>query len=417
MITKLFRRPWVIARLTQSPAAPYLDRVVLALQEQGYAAGTIKHCVRSAERFCQWLDEKRLAFTDVNETLVDHYTTGLPRRICPARPHGIPHQHAGGLFHLVAALRQAHAIPPLQPPTPATEGERWLARYGDHLDQRQGAAGSTRRKCLHYVGRLIEFRFPGADPDWSALDASDIVNFLEGQAWHGKGAVKTAASAVRSFLRFLVLEGAVRPGLEAAVPPLPRWRLSGLPPCLTTEQVDQVLKVGRQSSKSPIRNTAVLLLLARLGLRADEVAGLQFSDVDWREGVIQIRSQKSRHERQLPLSAEVGLALAEYLRESRPASPSRSIFLHGHAPFRPLRNTGVGGIARRALKLAGIVVPRPGAHVFRHTVATQMICRGVTFPQVAEVLGHLDLETTALYAKLDLATLSAVAMPWPRGGQ
>jgi integrase len=417
MIIKLFRRPNVIARLTQSPAAPYLDAVVSALREQGYAAETIKHYVLCTERFCQWLDEHRLAFTDVSEPLVNRYTTGLPRRIRPAHPNGIPHKHAGGLFHLVTVLRQAHVIPPLQPPTPVTEGERWLARYGDHLDQRQGAAWSTRGKSLHYVRRLIEFRFPGADPDWSALDASDIVNFLAGQACHGKGAMKTAASAVRSLLRFLVLEGAVRPGLEAAVPPLPRWRLSGLPRHLTTEQVDHVLRTCRQSSKSSSRNIAVLLLLARLGLRADEVAGLQFDDVDWREGVLRIRSHKSRRERQLPLSTEVGLALAEYLRESRPTSSSRSIFLHGHAPFRPLRNTGVGGIARRALKLAGVVIPRPGAHVFRHTAATRMICRGATLPQVAEVLGHVDLETTASYAKLDLATLSAVAMPWPGGGQ
>ena len=415
MIAKLFRRARVIAQLTQSPAAPHLDAMVLALQEQGYAAATIKNCVLCADKFCQWLTAQGLAFTDVNEALVEGYTTGLPRRIRPTCPRGIPHKHAGGLFHLVAALRRAHIIPPSQPPTPATEADRWLARYGTHLDQRVGAAWSTRRKCLHYVRRLIEFRFPGADPNWPALGASDIVNFLVGQAHHGKGAAKTAASAVRSLLRFLVLEGVLRPGLEAAVPPLPRWRLSALPRYLTAEQVEHVLEVCRQSPESPSRNIAVLLLLARLGLRADEVAGLHFDDVNWREGVIRIRSRKSLRERQLPLSAEVGFALAEYLRESRPTSTSRSIFLNCHAPFHPLRNTGVGHIARRALKLADIAIPRPGAQVFRHTAATQMICHGATFPQVAEVLGHLDLETTAIYAKLDLATLSAVAMPWPGG--
>lgn len=417
MITQLFRRASVIAQLTQSRAAPHLDAMVLALQAQGYAAGTIKHCVLCADRFCQWLTEQRLAFTDVNEALVDRYTTGLPRRIRPTRPKGIPHKSAGGLFHLVAVLRQAHIIPPLQPPTPATEADRWLARYGDHLEPRVGAAWPTRRKCLHYVRRLLEFRFPGADPNWSALHASDIVQFLAGQARHGKGAVKTAASALRSLLRFLVLEGVVRPGLEAAVPPLPRWRLSGLPRYLTAEQVEHVLGVCRQSPVSPSRNIAVLLLLARLGLRADEVAGLQFEDVNWSEGVMRIRSRKSLRERQLPLSAEVGSALAEYLRDARPTSTARSIFLHCHAPFPPLRNTGVGHIARRALQLAGIAIPRPGAHVFRHAAATQMIRRGATFLQVAEVLGHRDLETTALYAKLDLATLAVVAMPWPGGGQ
>lgn len=417
MITTLFRRASVIARLTQSRAAPHLEALVLALQEQGYAAATIKDCVLRADRFFQWLTEQRLSFADVNEALVDRYTTGLPRRIRPTPPRGNPHQRAGGLLHLLAVLRQAHIIPPLQPPTPATAADRWLARYGAHLDQRVGAAWSTRRKCLHYVRRLMAFCFPGADPDWAALDASALVKFLAGQARHGNGAVKTAASAVRSLLRFLVLEGVVRPGLEAAVPPLPRWRLSGLPRYLTAGQVEQVLEVSRQSPKNSSRNRAVLLLLARLGLRADEVAGLQFEDVNWREGDLRIRSRKTRRERLLPLSAEVGLALAEYVRDSRPPSTSRSIFLQGHAPFPPLRNTGVGHIARRGLQLGGIAIPRAGSHVFRHAAATQMIRRGATIPQVAEVLGHVDLETTALYAKLDLATLSAIALPWPGGGQ
>jgi site-specific recombinase XerD len=270
---------------------------------------------------------------------------------------------------------------------------------------------------LHYVRRLIEFRFPDSDLDWTLLNASDIVSFLSGQARHGKSAARTGASAIRSLLRFLVLEGILRPGLEAAVPPLPRWRLSGLPRYLTAEQVEHVLSVCHQSSSNPTRNMAVLLLLARLGLRGDEVARLQFDDVNWQEGVVRIRSRKSLSERQLPLFAEVGIALAKYLRESRPSSTSRSIFLHCQAPFNPLRNTGIGYIARSSLKAAGIAVARPGAHVFRHSAATQMIRRGATFPQVAEVLGHVDLETTALYAKLDLATLSAVAMPWPGGGE
>lgn len=413
----MFRRASVITRLTQSRAAPHLEALVLALQEQGSAAATIKDCVLRVDRFCRWLTEQRLSFADVNEALVARYTTGLPRRIRPTRPQGIPHHHAGGLLHLLAVLRHAHIIPPLQPPTPATAADRWLARYAAHLDQRVGAAWSTRRKCLHYVRRLMAFCFPGTDPDWAALNASALVKFLAGQARHGPSAVKTAASAVRSLLRFLVLEGVVRPGLEAAVPPLPRWRLSGLPRYLTAGQGEQVLEGSRHSPKNSSRNRAVLLLLARLGLRADEVAGLQFADVNWGEGVLRIRSRKTRRERLLPLSAEVGLALAEYVRDARPRSPSRAIFLQGHAPFPPLRNTGVGQIARRALQLAGIAIPRPGAHVFRHAAATQMIRRGATIPQVAEVLGHVDRETTALTAKFDVATLATIALPWPGGGQ
>lgn len=417
MITTLFRRASRSARLTQSPAAGHLDALVLTMQKQGYAPATIMNCVLSAEKFCQWLTEERLPLADVDETLVARYTNSLPRRIREACPKGIPHKHAGGLFHLLEVLREAHVIAFLRPVTPATGADRWLARYADHLDRRVGAAWSTRRKCLHYVRRLVEFRFPDADPDWSVLSASDIVSFLARQACYGKSAVKTAASAVRSLLRFLILEDVLQPGLEAAVPPLPRWRLSGLPRYLTAEQIEQVLSVCRQSPRNQGRNIAVLLLLSRLGLRGDEVARLQLDDVNWREGVILIRSRKSLRDRQLPLSAEVGSAVADYLRQSRPTSTNRSIFLHCHAPFHALRNTGVGHIARSALRAAGIDIARPGAHVFRHSAGTRMIRRGATFSQVAEVLGHMDLETTALYAKLDLATLSAISMPWPGGGR
>jgi integrase/recombinase XerD len=417
MIISLYRRAKVIARLTNSSWAPQLDAMVLSLQKQGYAPSTIQNCVLSADKFCKWLAEQCIALADVNEALLDRYTKSLPRRIRPAHPRGTPHNNTGGLLHLLSVLRDAHLISPRPSPPPTNEAERWLAHYAKHLQERVGAAWSTRRKCLLYVRRLIEFRFPDSDPDWSMLNASDIVSFLSGQARHGESAVKTGASAVRSLLRFLVLEGILRPGLEAAVPPQPRWRLSGLPRFLTVEQVERVLTVCRESPSNSVRNIAVLLLLARLGLRGDEVAHLQFEDVNWRDGLIRIRSRKSLRERQLPLPAEVGTAVAKYLRESRPSSTSRSIFLHCHAPFSQLRNTGVGCIARRLLNAAGISITRPGAHVFRHSAATHMIRRGATLPEVAEVLGHLDLETTALYAKLDLDTLAAVALPWPGGGQ
>src|SRR5919108_4533047 len=191
MISNLYRRASVIARLTESPAAPHLDAMVLSLQRQGYSPGTIKTCVLSADRFCQWLIEQQRELTEANECWVDRYTAVLPRGVRPTRPTGIPHKHAGGLPHLIAALRDAQVIPPSrQRLAPATEAENWLARYGDHLEHRVGAAWSTRRKCLHYVRRFIEFRFPDIDPDWSVLDASDIVSFLSGQARCGKSAIK-----------------------------------------------------------------------------------------------------------------------------------------------------------------------------------------------------------------------------------
>jgi len=191
--------------------------------------------------------------------------------------------------------------------------------------------------------------------------------------------------------------------------------LASLPHHLNKEQVSHALSVCRKTKPNELRNMAVLLLLARLGLRAGEVASLCLEDIHWAEGRLLIRAGKTHRERTLPLGEQIGQALVEYLRHRRPRSQHRCVFLQCHAPYVPLTNVAISHIARRALQRAGITVPHPGAHVFRHTVATEMVRRGASFPQVADVLGHESLQTTALYAKLDLDSLSQLTLPWPGG--
>jgi len=210
-------------------------------------------------------------------------------------------------------------------------------------------------------------------------------------------------------LRFLISEGQVTIGLEAAVPMPRQWALASLPHHLSKEQVSQVLAVCRNTKPNELRNTAVVLLLAWLGLRAGEVASLCLEDIHWAEGRLLIRAGKSHQERTLPLGEQMGRGLVEYLQHRRPRTVHRHVFLQCHAPYGPLTNVAISHIARRALQRAGITVTRPGAHVFRHTVATEMVRGGASFPQVADVLGHESLQTTAIYAKAGFGLTLAVS--------
>ena len=184
------------------------------------------------------------------------------------------------------------------------------------------------------------------------------------------------------------------------------------------EDVERVLAAYDDTTPQHLRDRAILLLLARLGLRAHEIVTLHFEDINWHEGWLCIRAGKTHRERRLPLTQEVGTALARYLRHGRPVSTRRQVFLQLRAPFRPFTNAcSVSDLARRAMVHAGLTpTPRMGAHTFRRTAASQMVNRGASFKDVADVLGHQSLETTALYAKLDLETLAPVALPWPGGG-
>jgi integrase/recombinase XerC len=192
-----------------------------------------------------------------------------------------------------------------------------------------------------------------------------------------------------------------------------QYRQAGLPRGLEPREVERMLSMCRANTRSAIRDRAVLLLLARLGLRAGEVAALELDHVRWSEGALLVARDKSGRARLLPLSDEVGRALEDYLRRSRPPSQSPRVFLRTVAPCLPLAGGTVCAIVRRHLRRAGMPPDRWGAHLLRHAVATQMVRRGASFKQVADVLGHARLETTAIYAKLDVETLSQVAMPWP----
>jgi site-specific recombinase XerD len=246
--------------------------------------------------------------------------------------------------------------------------------------------------------------------------ARGLRDFVEERCRHyRRNSSRMVFAAVRMFLRYLAVEGMCRPGLEHALTPVANWSQQSLPRGLTAEEVQRVLATCPSTPRG-LRDRAVLLLLIRLGLRAGDVSKLRFSDLCFKTATIRV-SGKGAREVRLPLPQDVGDALLEYLRAGRPHVPSEFIFLRSMAPFRPFSMRQAGGgvayIARAALKRAGVHSPTRGAHVFRHTAACQMLRQGVGLERIAEVLRHRSVETTGIYAKVDLELLGQVAQPWP----
>jgi site-specific recombinase XerD len=412
MIEHFFVQTPVVARLRGGPLGPYLDDLATILHQQGYAPSSIQRCLRTGDLFGRWLHGQDYDVTKIDEAAIQHYVSGLERY----RSGHLP-KAAQGLKHVVELLRQRGIMIDRQPPAPVNQ---WLVEYDTHLEQVAGLALSTRQSYGRMVRRFITSCFGAERPDWQAVTAPMITAFVTREAARCRGyGRKTPSVAVRSFLRFLVFRGEIRPGLEAAAPTPPQWKHASLPPRLTSEEVERVVAVYPDDTATSRRNRAMILFLARLGLRAQEVVALCLDDIDWYASRLCIRPGKTHQARHLPLTQEVGHALAAYLQNGRPQSDSRRVFLQCRPPFRPCTVNGtIRWMVRQAFQSAGIAIrPRTGSHMLRHSAASRMLNRGASFKEVADVLGHRSLQTTGIYAKLELDALAAVALPWLGGAQ
>jgi len=410
MIETYFARTSTIDRLRSGPLGPDLDALASALRRQGYARDSIRRYLRGCDQFARWLYQHGHTVTEVTPTLVQRYVSGLTRS-----PAGTLPPAAEGLSHLLTLWQQQHRLPDRRDAVPQTEADQWLLRYAQYLEQVCGTAASTRQHYVRMARRFLAACFGTSRVDWHALQAHHVADFVRHEAApkHGGGR-KLPSTTVRSVLRFLVFSGDLAPGLEAAALTPRQWTHDTLPPRLTGEDVERVLALYADETPVALRNRAILMMLARLGIRAHEVAALCLEDINWHEAHVVIRARKSRHERVLPLSHDVGTTVAAYLCRGRATTTSRVVFLHCRAPFRPFADpAAISRIAARALGRAGVTgYARLGAHVFRHTAASTMINQGASFKEVADVLGHQSLQTTGIYAKLDLPALAAVALPW-----
>jgi len=316
------------------------------------------------------------------------------------------------LAPLFGYLRGQRVLPLEQPAVPGS-GDELLARYRRHLAGDRGLAATTVGRYERFARRFLAGRASrtGGETGAEDLTAGEVCGYLLGAASRlgTVDSVKREAADLRALLRFLFLDGMAEVDLGAAMPPVAGWRGSRLPAAPGKPEVELLLGACDRTARGWRRDRAILALLGRLGLRCGEVAGLQLADVDWRAGEIVVRAK--RRQDRLPLPAEVGEALADYLTAGRPACRCRHVFVTVNAPFRALEPCSVTAVVYRACDRAGLA--RAGGHRLRHALATEMLRRGGDLTEIAQVLRQSDLGTTSGYAKVDRAALRTVARAWP----
>jgi site-specific recombinase XerD len=327
-------------------------------------------------------------------------------------------REAGVIHRFLAHLRMEGVIPSPPPVTDETPLGTLLRQYEQYLVLERGLTVAT---VLNYRGVFREFfreRFGEGPMDLRSLDVPTITTFVVRRApTMSPGRAKLMGTALRSIFQFLVQRGAIERDLAACVPRVADWRLATLPKYLSPEEVERLLQTCDCQTAVGRRNHAILLLLARLGLRAGEIVALELDDLHWRVGEITVRSSKRLPHDRLPLPQDVGEALATYLRRDRPPHTTRRVFLCIGAPRRGFTGAeAVCSIVRRALARAGLSPACTGAHVLRHSLATRMLRRGASLPEIGQVLRHRAVTATEIYAKVDVVSLGALARPWPLSG-
>jgi integrase/recombinase XerD len=292
--------------------------------------------------------------------------------------------------------------------------DRRVAEFQDWLKQHRGICEQT----IDRHGRMVMRLLPALGSRTRSWNAHRVRESILAET---KGVsiahVKTMATALRGYLRFLSARGLCQPGLDHAVPTIPQWRLSALPRYIDASDVERLIAACNQTTRVGIRNRAILLLLARLGLRAGDIVSLRLTDIDWQQATFSV-SGKGRRETRLPLPQDVGDAVLAYLDNARPGVDCDRIFLTSKAPFRPLTSSGVvSHIVEGAVRKAGIAAPTKGANLLRHSAATAMLRGGATLDTVGALLRHRSPNLTAHYAKVDIIALRQIAQPWPGGAR
>jgi integrase/recombinase XerD len=382
----------VLSHSPEGPLARYVGSFADSLGAIGYAAPSIRHQVRIAACFSQWLGQRAVTPRGITPVDLTRYLRYRARRRRPCLGD------RAALTHLMEFLRREGVVP--------AEGigvgerspiDRCTDAYQEYLREGRALATATIVSYVPFVRDFLKHRFGTGSVKLSCLSADDVVCFVRYQAprLHRQRA-KLMTSALRSFLRHARYCGEVDVDLAAAVPIVPNWSMTTIPRAITPNQVRQLLVSIDRRTATGRRDYAILLLLARLGLRSGEVVS--------RNG--------------LPLTTEVGAAIAAYLKSGRPRSSSRSVFLRARAPVRGFQGaSGIGSIVRHSLQRIGIDTPSMGSHQFRHGLATEMLRHGASLGEIGDVLGHRHPQTTTIYTKVDIEALRSLALPWPGGAQ
>ena len=406
MFEHFFKRPGKIQVLREGPNSALLEGFAEELCQAGYKKAAAKHRIRGAEHLLHWTEREGIPISDVTESLLERFHQHLKHCRCPGfGPIRLDWFRGARLFvdYLRSTGFAASSAKPTQDPPLLVAFRQWMSLQRGTCD---GTLYNYSRAIRALLRRL------GEDP--RRFDVQSLRQFVleTSQQW-GWARTKICTTALRTFLRFLVSQGKCDASLAAAIPVLVHWRLSSLPRYLLPEDVERVIASCDLGTAMGRRDRAILLLLARLGLRAGDIVRLRLDDIDWKEATVRVCG-KGRLETRLPLTQEVGDAIVDYLRAGRPRTGTDVVFLRACAPYRAITPACVSTMVAQAIRKAGVTRPSRGAaHLLRHSVATGMLRHGASLQEIAAVLRHRSIETTAIYAKVDVNALQRIAQAWP----
>jgi len=411
MLEKYFSATKTLARLRSSLSGPYIDGFAEALDRDSYSPLTAVRYLRAAAHLGRFLEHRRDSFAAFSSSALDVFYRHLPRCHCPPLNSGRDNYHTGfGAKRFHSYLVRTGICQPYRSTDADRTEPELIVSFRDWFRQHRGVTEPTLRQYARGAAALIDGL--GADPTcWKAVDVREFM--LDRSRHCGAETTQKLITSLRAFLRYLRFRGLCSADLDQAVPAFAHWRLARLPRCLSAEEVQRLLAACKGSTPRRLRDRAIILMLVRLGLRAGDVSQLRLSDIDWQCGTLRVVG-KGRHEVRLPLPQDTGEAVLRDRECRLPVQPSDRVFVRHIAPFKPLLSgDAVSNVVKRALRRAGIKAPAKGAHLLRHTAATEMLRHGVPLHQIGLVLRHRSLDMTAYYAKVDVALLQQVAQPWP----
>jgi site-specific recombinase XerD len=411
MIEKYFSCPRTLRSMRAGLCGIHIDGFSSTLEKRGYANATAIRYLRAVAHLGSFLQRKSRLLEDVDWRLLDAFGRHFSRCHCSrynARKTGYHARFGVKLFYRY--LVQQGVCQGLPTVDVANDLPALVIAFRDWLHIHRGATQPTLRLYTRGATELLQ----ALGKDVSQWNAQVIRAFLLDRASHcGTETTQKLITAVRAFLRYLIFRGEARDDLDLAVPAIAHWRLATLPRCLSAQELDRLIAACDGTTPGRLRDRAIVLLLSRLGLRAGDVARLRLADINWKAGTVEVTG-KGRRQVRLPLPQDVGDALLRYLERRPQADDASCLFLRSIAPFKPFASgDGVSTVVKHALRRAGIESLAKGAHLLRHTAATEMLRHGVSLDKIGLVLRHRSIDMTAYYAKVDFALLQQVAQPWP----
>ncbi len=408
-------QPQPRAWLEGSILRPYVSQYAEQLQRRRYAPNTQRAYLRCVAHFAHWLSQEGYDLEAIGQGAVMRFLSEhLPACACPDPVRRFHHELQAALGHLLEVLEACGVA--LQYPARNFAIERELTRFDIHMRDVWGLAESTRRRRCRVVGEFLVEHFGERPISMTTVKATSIRRFILGEQGRGPAAAAAIGVTIACYLRFRSMSGDRINELKAAIPRVARWRLASLPEVLTDAEIEELLSSFDRSFPSRLRAYAMVRCLIDLGLRSGEVVKLQLDGIDWANGTINLVGTKSRRTDALPLPPATGAAIAAYLREERPATSNRAIFVRHVAPYdEPITTKSVKRAVLAGYQRCGWT--RTGVHILRHSAASRLLRAGAPMKEIADILRHRSLDTSAIYAKVDLTNLAAVALPWPRSAQ